>query len=220
MTALDPAKYPVAIRSPGAAGRQYPVVIILHGNFGLPESIARRLLAVADKIAALGYLVAVPRYYPDDRSHEHDNNPKQHVPILEAVAEEVCSRPDAAAGKIGLVGYSLGGGVAMSWMADGAADKVGAFVDFFGYPPRDMPQQVHDFPPTAILHNRNDEVVPFRESIKLIEKLNTETELLLVGYIENNPLGAHHVFAEGGDADVDSIEHAIAWLRRHLPADP
>ncbi len=217
MTTLDKTKYPIEFRSPGVAGKQYPVVIVLHGNFGLTQDVGRRLFAVADTIAGLGYVVAVPRFYPDDRPHIDDQHPKQHVPILEAVVEEACARPDVNAGKIGLIGYSLGGGVAMSWMANGNAAKVGAFVDFFGYRPRDLPQHLHNFPPTAILHNRNDRVVPFTESVELVGRLSAEVEVLLVGYVENDPERGNHVFVEGQHADVDSLERTSAWLQSHLP---
>jgi carboxymethylenebutenolidase len=61
---VDPTtSFDIDIAPAPADGKKYPVVVLVHGNFGLAAPFGRQLLDFTDEIAALGYLAALPSYY-------------------------------------------------------------------------------------------------------------------------------------------------------------
>ena len=168
MSAFDVGRFPLNIASPPADGKRRPAVVILHGNFGLSKDYAGRLIRFRDRLASSGYLAAVPRYYPDDLAHPDDRDPEPHVATVAAAIEEIAACPGADPDRMALVGYSLGGGIAMSYLIDHAPERMKAFVDFFGYYKQGRIPEGARLPPTAIFHDRSDGFVPFRLSLDLI----------------------------------------------------
>jgi carboxymethylenebutenolidase len=60
-------------------GKRYPVVVLVHGNFGLSASFGAQLRDFTKQVADLGYLAALPTYYPDDQPHLTDTNIAGHL---------------------------------------------------------------------------------------------------------------------------------------------
>ena len=79
-----------------------------------------------------------------------------HAPAVSAAIEHLSKRPDADPERLGLVGFSLGGGIAMSYINASPAGTVDVFADFYGYVAPLLGAGVANFPPTIIFHNKND----------------------------------------------------------------
>jgi dienelactone hydrolase len=58
--------YTIAVNPAPADGKKYPIVMVLHGNFGLKEPYGHQILSFAEDLAKIGYVTAVPRYYEKD----------------------------------------------------------------------------------------------------------------------------------------------------------
>ena len=95
----------------------------------------------AKQIAEAGFLVFVPHYFdaedgPDNVSLEElvgKRLPRvgQYPPRVTAAMDHVLAQPEGD-GRLGLVGLSLGGGLAVGY-AESVPGRVKALVDFFGF---------------------------------------------------------------------------------------
>lgn len=207
--------YKVTIYPALTVGKKYPVVLLLHGNFGLVSPYGDQIRSFAKDLADQGYLTAVPQYYQDDEPHLTDTNPK--VQILVDAISAVTNRPDADPNRIGLIGFSLGAATAMTFVASHPPGKVKALADFFGFITPTIEGGISNFPPTIIFHNKHDKIVPIQHSEDLSSLLSSaKIEHQFVKYDEKW-LEVNHAFESNGFADVDSRSKTAAWLVKHLP---
>ena len=109
--------FDIEIAPAPTGGKKYPVVVLIHGNLGLRAPFGAQLRDFTDEIASLGYLAALPSYYPAGGANPDDQDIGSHLPALRAAVAHISRRPDADIARLGLVGFSLGGGVAMSYIA-------------------------------------------------------------------------------------------------------
>jgi carboxymethylenebutenolidase len=208
--------YTVTIHPGPADGKKHPVILVLHGNFGLNPPFGAQIHRMAKDLAAKGYVTAVPRYYEKDPTEPTDANAIPHVPTLTDAIAYVAKRKDADPARVGLVGYSLGAATAMTYIASNAPGIIKVLVDFFGPLNSKIETGASGFPPTAIFHNTNDMVVPVNNSDRLNTLLGPVTHDL-VKYTENNLAQGHHPFVQDGPADKDSRKKATEWIVKHLP---
>ena len=221
MTALGET-FDIEIAPAPADGKRYPVVVLIHGNLGLADPFGHQLRTFTQDIADLGYLAALPTYYPKGQSNLRDTNIQAHMPALTAAIEHLRGRPDADSDRLGLVGFSLGGGIGMSYITDSPAGPVKVFADFYGYVAPLLGAGVAKFPPTIIFHNKNDElfVTPDKNSVPLARALAGSTPRIIHEYHEYDELwagGSNHAFEPGKTADTDSRKRTKAWLTSHMP---
>jgi carboxymethylenebutenolidase len=147
------ARTSVTVERFGQTGAQ-ATILLLHGSDGLTN--AGRYQFAAQSIAAAGYTVLLPRYFEatgDSRARYSEIRTKFLVwrRAIEAVlVDEVPHR-------VGLVGFSLGGALALG-LASRSQD-VTAVVNFFGFQPVGL-ESGRRLPPTLILHGDADRVVP------------------------------------------------------------
>jgi dienelactone hydrolase len=104
----------------------------------------------------------------------------------------------------------------MTFVATNPPGTVKALADFFGFLTPAIRAGVSRFPPTIILHNKEDEVVDIGYSQELDRLLPATTDHQLVPY-EHEQSFKHHAFKPGGAADVDSRSKATQWFTTHLP---
>lgn len=133
-------------------------VYLLHGSDGL--SHAGRYQFAAQTIANAGYSVLLPRYFEatsDSRARYGDIRSKYGIWLrtLEAILAE--PPPGTVADRVAVVGFSLGGALALSLAS--RSSRIRAVVDFFGFEPEDLAAG-RRLPPTLILHGDADRVVP------------------------------------------------------------
>lgn len=201
-----------------ADGARHPVVVVVHGNTGLAPPYGDALKDFTEQIAALGYLAALPTYYPPDFANPIDIDVDAHRPALAAAIDHLLRRPDADIDRLGLVGFSLGGGVALSYIQAAPPGSVKVFVDFYGLVGRKVAAGVRNVPPTIIFNHAMDPLVPV--------SLNSEpfADALAAEGIEHEPHapyawtpGEGHPFHPGSADDVKTRAAATKWLVDHMP---
>jgi len=84
--------------------------------------------------------------------------------------------------RVALVGFSLGGYIAMSTAATEPNLGVSAVVEFFGGLPRELYAKLDKMPPVMIFHGDKDSVVPLKEATDLktalqAKKLHVEEKI-------------------------------------------
>lgn len=214
--------FDVEIAPAPTGGKKYPVVVLIHGNLGLAPPFGTQLRDFTEEIAGLGYLAALPSYLPGGRGSLMETNIAAHVPAVSAAIEHVRKRSDADPDRLALVGFSLGGGIAMSYITTSPAGSVKVFADFYGYVEPLLGAGVANFPPTIIFHNENDAqfVPPARNSVPLAKALDDARPIIAYEYYEYDehwPEGFNHAFKPGGKADSESRSLTKSWLNTHMP---
>jgi carboxymethylenebutenolidase len=208
--------YKITVYPAPTDGEKHPMILLVHGNFGLAESYGDQIQNFANELAELGYLTAVPQYYVDDDPHLADKNPDPHVPTLSAAIGKVAARADADPDRLGLIGFSLGAATVMTYVAANPPGKVKALADFYGFLTPTIRSGLGNFPPTIIFHNNPDQIVLVGNSEELNRLLPSTIAHEFVTYDEKTELG-YHAFRPGGPADLDSRAKAKDWFITHLP---
>jgi len=187
----------------------YPAVIALYGSGGTRESIADQPCRL---MAAQGYSVFLVHYFERtgtaraDQETTQRNFPDWMRTIGDAITF-AANHASVDAGRIALLGFSLGGYLALSVAS--LDPRVGAVVEFFG----GLPEELHGFtrmPPVLILHGEQDRIVPVSEATRLqqlLERSGTPYEIKLYP-------NAGHGF--NGMQWIDAAQRTVQFLRRYL----
>ena len=117
-------------------------------------------------------------------------------------------RPHVDAARIGLLGYSLGGYLALEVGATNP--EVAAVVDYFGGMSPLISKKLERMPPTLLLHGELDHVVSVAEARNL-EQLFTEKNVVFE--IHTYPDQGHGF---NGAAASDARERTLRFLDRYL----
>jgi carboxymethylenebutenolidase len=199
---------------------KHPSVVLLHPVDGIDETWGPLYRDLAAEYAGRGYVVVLAHYFdrtdPDKKerdgyrdlfvnhfSRKHTaKKDKERMKALfaawsEAVRDVVAyarSRPEVDGERVGLVGFSLGGSLALAAAAEHDL-KLAALVEFFGALPREYHARVKEMPPTLLIHGDADKVVPVEEAyllagLLLARKQRPELEVLR---------GAEHMFLKDGN---------------------
>jgi dienelactone hydrolase len=206
--------YKITVNGAPTGGKKYPTVIFLHGNFGLGAPYGDQIRGFAKDLNGLGYVTAVPQYYADDNAHLKDTVP--HVQTLTDAISAVVARPDADRDRLGLIGFSLGSATAMTFISSNPPGTVKALADFFGFLTDTIREEVSKFPPSIILHNKNDRIVPVADSRDLNRLIPDTIDHQYVEYDEQWQ-NVNHAFKPGGAADANSQSETTKWFVKHLP---
>lgn len=208
--------YNMTINLAPTDGKIYPVIFLIHGNAGMVAPLGDQIRGFAKDLAALGYLTVVPQYYTDNDSHLEDI--RLHDQTLAAAIKAIAARPDADLDRLGLIGFSLGATTAMTYIASNPQGTVKVLADFFGFLTPSIKTGVANFPPTIILHNKNDKIVDVSHSNELDTLLGkNKIEHQFVNPYDEHWLDVNHSFKPGDPADVDSRKQATDWFIKHLP---
>jgi carboxymethylenebutenolidase len=194
-----------------AKGGKLPGVLVVHENRGLNpyiEDVARRL-AVADFLAfAPDGLTSVGGYPGDDEkgaaAFGKVDKPKMTEDFI-AAARWLKARPDCT-GKIGVVGFCFGGGIANT-LAVRMGSDLNAAVPFYGaQPPAD---QVAKIKAPMLLHYASQDTritgnwPAFEEALKA-------NGVTYTGYVYQ---GAQHGFHNDTTPRYDEANAKLAWQR-------
>jgi len=171
------------------AGKR-PAVLLLHGSRGFerkPLAYERYAAALAAK-GIDGYLL---RYFTaadapvfDPTTTRDKREAYETIRFdgwsnrVSAAATAVLARPDCS-GRIGLLGFSLGGYVAANTAARDA--RIAALAVLYGGMPEAMVSRVKHLPPLIELHGEADRNVPIgkgKELVKLGKTVGAEAELV------------------------------------------
>jgi carboxymethylenebutenolidase len=203
------AGVPVAVERFGKADREArPGVVILYGSDGATE----RYRAAARRLAGDGCAVFLVHYL--DRTGETRaalGAVGRHLPLWTETVRDALSYASRQAGvdpnRLGLLGISLGGGLALATAQRDA--RVRALVIDFGFVPTSFDPEGR-LPPTLVLHGAADRVVPVANA----NALRTVLERRGIAHEVKIYPGQGHGFT--GEAEADAARRIVAFLRRHL----
>jgi len=217
---------PVALTRYAAnqAGKR-PAVIVLHGSRGFEL----RLLAYqryADALTAAGIDVYLARYYgPADaealqklgtsekREAYEDERYGMWADRVSSTVTAILARPESS-GRLGLLGFSLGGFVAAATAA--RDERVAALAVLYGGMPEKIAPHVRRMPPMLELHGDADRNVPLANGVALVKLAKTVgAEADQITY-PGKPHGFD--FGDRDPATGDAIAHVVGFFKTRLIA--
>jgi len=164
-------------RYPAEGAVKRPAVLLLHGSRGIelrPAAYERHATA----LQAAGIDCYIVRYMTEADTRILGNGTKQQREAHDAARfgawarrtsaaiTAVIARPDSS-GRIGLLGFSLGGYVAAATAT--RDQRVDALAVLYGGLPDAMASDVKHLPPLLELHGEADSNVPLREGERLVK---------------------------------------------------
>jgi carboxymethylenebutenolidase len=210
-----------------AAGQtsKRPAVIVLHGSRGFEL----RLLAYqrySDALTASGIDVYLARYYgPADaealaklgtsekREAYEDARYELWTDRVSSTITAILARPESS-GRLGLLGFSLGGFVAAATAA--RDERIAALAVLYGGMPQKIAPHVKRMPPTIELHGDADRNVPLANGVALVKLAKS------VGAAADQIIypGKHHGFdfSDRDRSTGDAIAHVVDFFKTRLIA--
>jgi carboxymethylenebutenolidase len=205
---VDSKSHAIVVTRYAAAGiAQRPAVLILHGSGG-PEVGRNVYVRHAQLLAGNGidaYLVS----YFGPRSNLACNCVHIWRETVVQVTHAILQRPEAS-GRIGLVGFSLGGVVAVASARDAGATAV---VVFYGFMPPEPLLTAGPLPSILALHGDADDKVPLKWGQELVERARERggrADLVIYP-------GEPHVLSNWSKRHAtDAVDRMIAFFRAEL----
>lgn len=198
-------------RFDAAGGSSRPAILLLHGADGL--TFGERYRYGARILASAGYHVFMIHYL--DRTGESrasygtiGQNFAAWTDTLRDAVSFVAGQPGVARGRIGMLGTSLGGALAIETAA--GDPRVTAVANYFGFVPRGLAERAKRLPPTLILHGERDAIVPVANAYQLqalLQKRGAPHEIKV--YPDQG-----HGFS--GEAQLDAAQRTAAFFARYL----
>jgi carboxymethylenebutenolidase len=194
------------------AGRR-PAVLLLHGSDGMTN--AERYRVGAQVVAAAGYHVFLLHYF--DRTGERRayfssigrGFPYWAETVRNAV-DFVVRQPGVDPQRLGMIGTSLGGALAVTVAAEDP--RVKAVVNYFGFLPDAVRESATRLPPMLVLHGAKDALVPVANA-HAIEALLTRLKAPHEVHVYPDQAHGFH-----GAAQLDAAQRTAAFLARYLGA--
>jgi carboxymethylenebutenolidase len=202
-----------------------PAVVVLHGSRGFEL----RLLAYqryADALTAAGIDVYLARYYgPADaetlqkvgtsekREAYEDERYGVWADRVSSTVTAILARPEST-GRIGLLGFSLGGFVAAATAA--RDERVAALAVLYGGMPEKIAPHVKRMPPLIELHGGADRNVLLANGValvKLARAVGAEADQITY---PGKPHGFD--FSDSDSATGDAIAHVVGFFKTRLIA--
>ena len=197
----------------------HPGLIVIQEWWGLVPHIKE----VTERFAREGFVALAPDLYHGEQAEEPDEARKlamaldrdRAVAEIEAAIRHLEGMETVAPGNVGVVGWCMGGGLALSTAAE--SESVSAVVAFYG-----RPLDEADVPlisaPVLGLYAEKDQGIPVQRVREFEEELG---EHEIPHTIRIYPGCGHAFFNETApsydpDAALDAWERTLAWLRDHL----
>lgn len=204
---------PVERFLPPGSGK-HPAVMLLYGADGYQNRFFQEIYRrYARLLSENGYAVYLPHYMErtGTRFAGLREMVRDYAPWMKTLGDCVSwieKQPEADPRRLGVMGLSLGGSLALSNAAMDPRLKV--VVDVFGMLPNYFHDRLDKFPPTLILHGTRDPLVPVQKSYDLERMLKEKKRTYELKVYE----GQGHGFV--GEADQDSRKRIVAFLDRYL----
>jgi dienelactone hydrolase len=210
---------------PAGAG-PHPAVVIAYGTEGMNEPFGSAIQSFARDLAASGYVALIPHYF------NRTDTPAGHaayelfaasrdlwVETLGDAVSYAAARSDVDRKRIGLLGFSMGGHLALRRAKLSASVNAKAVVDFFAPISMGVFSGIGDgianLPPVQIHHGNDDGAVPPAESHELIALLEAAGKRENIDYEKYFYPGEGHGF-QGASAVSSSIQRTADFFSRHL----
>lgn len=198
----------------------FPAIVAIQEWWG----VVPHMLEVAERFAQEGFICLIPDLY-DGQSSEEPNEARKlamaldrerAIQQIEAAISHLQAQEDVAPKKIGVVGWCMGGGLALSTSA--ASNQIGATVCFYG-----RPLEAQDTPkissPVLGLYGELDGGIP----VSMVQDFEKELQRHQVEHKIHIYAGAEHAFfndsrpqAFHAEAAADAWQKTVAWFGKHL----
>jgi carboxymethylenebutenolidase len=217
----------VEISTPATSGK-YPAVIVVYGTDGLSDvhGFGTALRGFAARLASEGFVALIPDYFgstgttpgADSVWRSPISSLDTWVQTLADAASFADGRSDVETGKLGIVGFSLGGNLALRLAKlSSASPKALAVVDFFA--PISLTfgigGNVDKLPFVQIHHGDDDHVVPPSQSTELMKLLDDAHKMKDRDYFFYSYAGEGHGFQDPKNIKL-STDRTVQFLRDHL----
>jgi len=226
---------------PKTKGR-HPALLMLYGLDCLAES-PKRYEFIAQRFAEKGYAVFFVHYFDCTRlgmkdavdlqgrvkaclapplpGAEPDEQVRKYfqdwLAVVKGAVGFARKQGNVDPERVGLMGFSLGGYMAMSLVATEPGLKLAAAVECFGGLPRELHAGLKSAPPVLIFHGDRDTVVPVKEAHALRTLLKDRKCYVEDKIFENC---GHMFFGDNGKLRLDRILEAeriaLRFLDTHL----
>jgi dienelactone hydrolase len=165
-------------------GSNWPTIVVAYGTLAMTPPFDKLIRDFCDELVANGYVAIIPDYLAAtgtaptfDAVYSPNGAPKhadRWVSILRDAQSYAQNLSNVAKGRMGIVGFSLGGHLALR---AAAGSTVKCVVDFFG-PLAIGGSNVDEalaksLPPVQIHHGESDNLVPIKNSKMLDQWLTT-----------------------------------------------
>lgn len=212
---------PAFLARPKAAG-PYPGVVVIQEWWGLLPHIKE----VATRFARAGFVALAPDLYYGAAATEPDEARKLAMALdreravrdIDAAARYLLSLEDVAPPKVGVVGWCMGGALALSTAA--YSDRVGATVAFYGRPLSEE-DTARIQAPVLGLYGEADTGIP----VPAVKEFEQALAAHGIPHEIHIYPGARHAFfndtrlqAYDPQAAADAWTRTLAWFRRYLVA--
>jgi dienelactone hydrolase len=242
-SSFDSAGHKITVWSYEPRGKgKHPALILLYGLDCLAES-PKRYEFIAQRFAEKGYRILFVHYFDCTRVAPKDAaalqgrvkaclappmpgaQPDEQVRkyfqdwlgVVKGAVAFARKQENVDPERIGLMGFSLGGFVAMSLLATEPDLKLAAAVECFGGLPKDLHASLKSAPPVLIFHGDRDDIVSVKEAHSL-RALLKERKCHVEDKIFENC--GHMFFGDNGKLRLDRILEAekicLRFLDKHL----
>ena len=217
----------VEVSTPPTAGK-HPAVLVVYGTDGMSElhGFGTAIRNFAAGLAAAGFVALIPNYLESTGTDPGVDTVwpalagcrDTWVNCLADAARFADARPDVQSGKLGIVGFSLGGNLALRLAKlSTASPRALAVVDFFA--PISMAGgiggDVERLPFVQIHHGLDDPVVPPAQSVELMKLLDDAHKTKGLDYVDYSYPTEGHGFRDPTNVD-ESMRRSVGFLHDHL----
>lgn len=211
-------------------GRQHPGVVVIQEYWGLVPHIKE----VTDRFANAGFIALAPDLYHGKEAKEPDEARKMSMALdrnravgeIHAAARYLSRMDSVTPKKIGVVGWCMGGGLALSAAAgdvdtgvpDTRVADIGTAVAFYGRPlsPEDTKRLRV---PILGLYGENDHGIP----VQAVREFESELKKAQVPHEIHIYPGAGHAFFNDTRAEAyrpeaahDAWQRTLDWFHKYL----
>ena len=200
--------------------RQHPALVVIQEWWGLVPHIKD----VAGRFAREGFIALAPDLYHGQVTQEPDEARKlamgldrnRAVAEIAAAAQYLKAMEQVSPNKIGVVGWCMGGGLALSTAA--SSPDVGAVVAFYGRP-LDVGDTAKLTAPVLGLYGELDQSIP----VDAVHAFERELKAYNITHEIHIYPGAQHAFFNEtrphiyhAEAAKDAWQKTLAWFRKYL----
>lgn len=210
----------VEVFTPTTPGK-HPAIVIVYGSEGMNHPFGGDIRTFAGALAAQGYVALIPDYFARTGTRAGNETaleafPQHRDTWVQTIGDALtyaAGRADVEKDRIGLLGFSLGGHLALRAAKRDTGVKVDAVVVFFAPISQlgGLGGDLDRLPPTQIHHGLSDNLVPSEQSRELDARLKKQGKSPEIFFYP----GEGHGF-RGAAAIRRSTQRTVAFFNDHI----